>query len=228
MLGNNASSATLTLTTSGDQYLPGALFFATELYAPKVTQTKTVTDLNGGEALPGDVLEYVITNTNSAAAGTDAATGFVLRDPIPNDTTYLPGSIQINGAARTDAAGDDTGNFDSGLNRIEARLGTGANASAGGRLAPGASHEVRFRVTVKNPLPDDRTIENTATASFFSETIGTPLTATSSVNKTVGAPDLAIQKTRTSGPIVAGSQVDYDIDVENVGDASTVGHGDRQ
>ena len=223
VLPNSSTSATLRLTTNGDQYLPGALFFATDLYAPSIAQSKTVTDLNGGETLPGDVLEYTVTNTNSNASGTDAATGFVLRDPIPNDTTYVPGSLKIDGAARTDAAGDDTANYDGSLKRIEARLGTGANASAGGRLAPGATSQVKFRVTVGSPLPDDRKIENTATASFFSETTNTPLTATSSADKTVGAPDLAIEKRRTSGAIVAGQDVDYELDVENVGDASSLG-----
>ncbi len=108
VLGNNATSATLRLTTSGDQYLPGVIWFSTELYAPKVTETKTVTDLNGGEVLPGDVLQYSVTSTNSNATGTDAATGFTLRDPIPNDTVYVPGSLTVAGSGRTDATGDDT------------------------------------------------------------------------------------------------------------------------
>ena len=82
---------------------------------------------------------------------------------------------------------------------------------------------MRFRVTVGNPLPDDRIIRNNATASFFSESVGTPLTATSSANKPVGAPDLALEKRRLTNPIVAGSPVDYEIEVENVGDANTLG-----
>jgi uncharacterized repeat protein (TIGR01451 family) len=223
ILGNNATSATLRLTTNGDQYLPSALFFATELYAPRVTQEKLVTDLNGGETLPGDVLEYTINTTNLNQAGTDAATGVVLRDPIPNDTTYVPGSIRIDGTGRTDNAGDDVAEFDGPNNRIVARIGSGATSTAGGRLAPGASAEVTFRVTVGTPLPDDRLVKNRATASFFSETLGTPLTASSAADTPVGAPDLAIEKRRTSGAITGGQPVDYEIEVRNVGDAATVG-----
>jgi len=70
--------------------------FATELFAPRIQQTKTVTDLNGGNVEPGDTLEYTIAGTN---IGQDAAVGFTLRDPIPSGTTYVPSSMKIvNGA----------------------------------------------------------------------------------------------------------------------------------
>jgi uncharacterized repeat protein (TIGR01451 family) len=190
---------------------------------PAVTQEKLVTDLNGGEALPGDILEYTIYTSNSDAPGTDAATGLVVRDAIPNDTAYVLGSITTSSSARTDAAGDDVAEYDSAQDRVVARLGTGATSSAGGRLGPGETVALTFRVTVGSPLPDDRLVKNTATASFFSESEGTPGSVTSNAQIQVGAPDLTIAKTRTSGPIVAGQDIDYEIEVENVGDATTVG-----
>ena len=68
ILGNSATSATLRFTTSGDLYLPSAFSFVTELYAPKINQTKTVTDLNGGNVEQGDTLEYKVSGTNNSLA----------------------------------------------------------------------------------------------------------------------------------------------------------------
>ncbi len=219
MLGNNATSANIQVTTSGDVYLPGVLTFATELYAPKIDQTKTFTDLNGGSIEEGDILEYKIAATNN---GQDGAVGFTLRDPIPANTTYVPGSLRVvNGAGaatgtRTDAAGDDNGEFDSANNRVVTRLGTGANASTGGKVAVGGSYDVRFQVRVSNRLAPDTRITNTATASFFSESLNTPWTAASTPDlpTVVKAPDLAITKSHT-GPVTPGGSATYKLDVKN-------------
>ena len=225
VLGNNATSATLRLTTSGDQYLPGALFFATELYAPKITQTK-IGHRPERRRDPARRRPRVHGHQHELQRRRHRR-----RDrlrparPDPQQHDLRPGLARGSTAPAAPTPPATTPrNFDGPLNRIEARLGTGATASAGGRLAPGASSEVRFRVTVGNPLPDDRIIRNNATASFFSESVGTPLTATSSANKQVGAPDLAIEKRRTSAARSSpASTVDYEIEVKNVGDATTLG-----
>lgn len=227
ILANNATSASIQVTTSGDVYLPGVLTFATDLYAPKIDQTKTFTDVNGGQIEEGDILEYKIAATNT---GQDGAVGFTLRDPIPANTTYVPGSLQVvNGAgstagAKTDAAGDDTGEFDSANNRVVWRLGTGANATTGGKVAVGSSYDVRFRVKVANRLAPDTRIDNTATASFFSESLNTPLTAASTpaVPTVVKSPDLAITKTHT-GAVTPGNPATYQLNVKNDGNASVRG-----
>ena len=225
ILANNATSANIQVTTSGDVYLPGVLTFATELFAPKIDQTKTVSDVNGGQVEEGDTLEYKVTGTNS---GQDSAVGFTLRDAIPANTTYVPGSLKVSdgaGAAtgtRTDASGDDNGEYDSANNRIVARLGTGANASAGGKVAVGSTYDVRFKVVVGNRLAKDTDIVNSATSSFFSESLNNPLTATSTVKSTVAAPDLAIAKSHT-GPLTPGSNATYELNVSNAGNAAIRG-----
>ncbi|MFN8113536.1 MAG: hypothetical protein U0R51_10090 [Solirubrobacterales bacterium] len=221
ILANNATSANIQVTTSGDVYLPGVLTFATELFAPKIDQTKAVTDVNGGSVEPGDVLEYKVSGSNT---GQDSAVGFTLRDPIPAGTTYVPGSLRVidgAGAAtgtRTDAAGDDNGEYDSAGNRIVARLGTGANATAGGKVAVGSAYDVRFKVVVGDRLAKGTEIVNTATSSFFSESLNNALTAASTVRSEVAAPDLSIRKTH-SGAIVPGGTATYDLAVSNAGNA---------
>ena len=227
ILANNATSASIQVTTSGDVYYPGVLTFATELYAPRIDQTKTFTDLNGGAIEQGDVLEYRIAATNS---GQDGAVGFTLRDPIPAHTAYVPGSLRVvTGAgaatgARTDAAGDDNGEFDGVANRVVARLGSGANATQGGKVAVGSSYDVRFKVRVADRLAPETEITNTATASFFSESMNTPLTAASTpvLPTVVKSPDLAITKSH-SGPLTPGGSGSYQLAVGNAGNAPVRG-----
>ncbi|WP_051472284.1 CARDB domain-containing protein [Patulibacter minatonensis] len=229
ILPNNATSATIGLTTSGDVYAPGVVTFATELYAPKVDQTKKVEDVNGGLVEQGDTLRYTIEGTNS---GQDGAASFVLRDPIPANTTYVPGTLRISpatgGAATvtpTDAVDADRGEFDATGNRVVARLGTGSTGTSGGTVPAGGTYTVTFDVKVGGPSPaiaSDTDIKNVATASFASSSLGTPLTAQSDATATVQSPDLTITKVG-QGPITRGQPHDYVLTVKNIGDAPTQG-----
>lgn len=231
-VGNSQTSATLRVTTSGDQYLPGVITFQTEIFAPKIDQTKSVTDDNGGDVKQGDVLTYKIYGKNN---GQDGTSNFVLRDPIPPNTTYVPGSIQItkntnaSTGARTDAGGDDTAEFDSANGRIIARLGEGAGSSVGGNVKAGSEYEVTFKVKVNgptsNPVPQGTVLTNTATSSFNSQATGTPLTATSTATATVTAtPNLKITKVRSGADFTAGGTSAYTLTVNNHGDAPTSGN----
>src|SRR4029079_907197 len=114
--------------------------------------TKPVADLNshsGGAVLRGDTLEYTINVINS---GFDTATGAVLNDILPTGVTFVPGSIRVttgaNAGTKTDASGDDQGEYISASRTVRVRVGTGATAAAGGSLAPGVSSSIAFRVTV--------------------------------------------------------------------------------
>jgi uncharacterized repeat protein (TIGR01451 family) len=140
VLGNGQTSTQVRLTTSGDAYQPGVVTLATDLYAPRITATKSV-DL--ADADLGDTLTYTVEVENT---GEDGATGTTFTDQVPAGTVFVPGSLTVNGAAATDAAGDDLGEFAGG--NVVARLGAGATAGAGGTLAPGASATISFQVTV--------------------------------------------------------------------------------
>ncbi len=229
-VGNSQTSATLRVTTSGDQYLPGVITFQTEIFAPKIQQTKTVTDDNGGDIEQGDVLTYKVSGKNN---GQDGTSNFVLRDPIPANTEYVPGSITLTKnsgsttGARSDAAGDDTAEYESANRRVVARFGAGSNTTQGGDIAPGGEYELTFKVKVNgpvtNPVTPGAAVDNTATASFLSKTTGTPLSAEASKNVTVKAPDLKILKTRTGAGFVAGGTSEYTLAVNNHGTAKTQG-----
>lgn len=184
VLANGATGATISLSSSGDRYYPGVVAFATELYQPIIggggTFTKAATDLNGAPLRPGDAIEYAIALTNT---GNDAATGVTLRDTIPANATYVPGSIVIasgpGAGPKTDAAGDDEAEWDAAGRRVIVRLGAGAGAIAGGTLAPGASTGVRFRVAVAPGTPGGAVVSNQAAAAFTGAQLGTAFLARS-------------------------------------------------
>jgi uncharacterized repeat protein (TIGR01451 family) len=95
LLGNAATSATISCTTNGDTYYPTVLTFATDLYAPVMEGNsfqKFVTDVNGGAAQPGDILEYTVRMQNT---GQDNAVNCVLRDTLAANLTYVPGSFSV-------------------------------------------------------------------------------------------------------------------------------------
>jgi uncharacterized repeat protein (TIGR01451 family)/MYXO-CTERM domain-containing protein len=144
------TSATIMATSSGDVYLLGAFITSIATWKPDLgTSTKTVTDVNGGSVRPGDILRYQITVTNT---GNDTATNILLTDALPSAVTLVPGSIQIlsgpNAGPKSDAPGDDQAEINPTTGILTARLGTGANATAGGTLEPGASTILQFSVQI--------------------------------------------------------------------------------
>jgi uncharacterized repeat protein (TIGR01451 family) len=227
-LPNGATSATIGLTTGGESYFPAVVTFRTDLYAPVITASKQVTDLNGGAVQPGDVLEYSITVENS---GQDAANGVMLRDAIPANTTYVPGTLQVtqgaNSGPKSDTPGNDQAEFDAVGNQVVFRLGTGASAGGGGTLGvgpgPASRTTLAFRVLVNPGVPTGARIDNQANVGFTAATLGTPLTAASNLASiTVGPADLAITK-QHEGVFVQGTGGTYTLAVANVGGQATSG-----
>ncbi len=108
--------------------------------APALTVTKTsavISDpfnlLVNPKAIPGATMEYTITVVNAAAGA--PATGVVVADVIPANTTYLPASILLNGAAVADATG------------FSAAPTPTVSVNAGA-LAAGSTATLKFRVTI--------------------------------------------------------------------------------
>jgi uncharacterized repeat protein (TIGR01451 family) len=206
---NGARSAAIQLQTTGDTYLPGVVFLATELFAPTLQSAKSVTDLNGGLVEPGDELEYRITGTNT---GQDAAVGVAVTDPVPAGTDYVAGS----------AAGG-VSQFVPGAGQLTFRVGAGATEVAGGRLAPGESYSVSYRARVAAGTPSGTVVANQARVQLIAETLGFPVDAvTNQTRLVVAAPDLAIGKA-FAGTVAVGQTVTYTLSVGNTGDAPSRG-----
>ena len=94
-------------TTGGDAVLFGEYLVADVLLTAVKSQT-IVDQFAGARALPGARINYQIVVTASGS-GTAAATGF--SDLIPANTTYVAGSLELNGAALSDSADADAGTF---------------------------------------------------------------------------------------------------------------------
>ncbi len=135
--------------------------------APLFRVLKTSTDLTGNPAvlLAGETLRYTITVKN---IGTDNATDATLRDTIPVNTVYVPGSTRLNGTPVTDLAGPI------------APLSAGIPIHAPENTTPGrmradpspAADNVAtlvFDVVVASNLPDGTVVSNQA---FVSAVLG--------------------------------------------------------
>jgi uncharacterized repeat protein (TIGR01451 family) len=244
VVGNAQTSANINLSTVQDRYLPGVVYFRTDIYAPQMVLHKTVTDVNGGAVNPGDVLQYDISSTNT---GLSSAYDSVINDAIPPHTTYQAGSLKIisspgAGVAgdKTDKSGDDQAEFDGGANGVRFRVGTDAgvppghlltpsgrvlNPNGGGTLAPHDPFSVRFDVVVAPDAPDGTQILNTAVLSSKDEN-GTEYTSIASAPAAVtvrGVPDVTIDKSHTGTTWVRGQQGTFNLVVSNVGGVATSG-----
>jgi large repetitive protein len=233
-LPNNQTTATIRVSSSGETIDLGVVTLATDIFVPNVKDTliKSVTDVNGGVLIPGDQIEYVIKFGNT---GQDGAVNTVFRDSIPANTTYVPGSLTqtvgTNSGAKTDATGDDQGEFTGG--QIVLRTGTGANATVGGLLAPGDNVELRFRVTVNASTPGDTLISNSAGVTYQQQTLGATVTDISDSDPNtagdqpatiiVASPDLTIAKTHVGNFRQGQVGATYNVVIGNAGPAPTFG-----
>ena len=94
-------------TTGGDAVLFGEYLVA-DVQLTAVKSQTIVDPFGGGRALPRARINYQIVVTPSGT-GTAAAAAF--SDLIPANTTYVAGSLQLNGAVLSDTADGDAGAF---------------------------------------------------------------------------------------------------------------------
>jgi uncharacterized repeat protein (TIGR01451 family) len=75
-------------------------------------------DASRTDALPGEMVAYSL---HFSGEGEGMVTDAVVTDPLPANLSYVPGSLQLDGAALTDATGDDAGSFADG--NVAVRIG---------------------------------------------------------------------------------------------------------
>ena len=184
-LGNGVTSATLTARTSSEGYTITVLTTAIDVYQPTIDGATAKTQSNvthpglpAGQAMPGDEIRYQVVLSN---IGQDNAENVILRDAIPANTDFVPGSLEVvsgpNTGTKTDAAGDDQAELASG--NAVFRLGTGATASTGGSLrcttcvgSQPTATTVAFRVRVRADAAPGTVIRNIARATFTGASSG--------------------------------------------------------
>ncbi|HQW83900.1 MAG TPA: DUF11 domain-containing protein, partial [Ferruginibacter sp.] len=142
-LSNNQSSATVRFFSNDENVIATVLTTSVSQYNPSFAFDKIATDINGGVMNPGDSIRYQINYNNT---GNDSSTNTIVVDNIPLGSTFIPGSIKINGVTQTDVAADDQAEYDFANNRVILRIGLGANATTGGNIGLGVIGNVEFDV----------------------------------------------------------------------------------
>lgn len=104
--------------------------------AVELMKSASVTDpLGGTSAFPGATIRYSIAATVS---GSEPVQNLVVTDRVPAGTSYVPGTLTLDGIPLTDAPGDDAGEAD-----------TAAIAVALGTAAGGTSSTITFDVRIE-------------------------------------------------------------------------------
>lgn len=189
---NNQASISTTYTLPDGRTFNGTIISNTieiSVSSPNVTVTKTST---ATDAVVGDIITYQLTVTNSGIANISNA---VLSDPIPVGSSFVAGSVIVDGSTRP------TANPTSGIS-----VGT---------IAPGASAVVSFN-TIVNELPNPANLSNQASVNFtsgvffgvsFSNTLVIP----------VVQPIIVILKSANTSNATVGDTITYSLNVTNTG-----------
>jgi uncharacterized repeat protein (TIGR01451 family) len=127
--GNAIVGTTLATATARGELIAGES-------TVELVKAVTLLDVFGGtSALPGTIASFTLTATVS---GSNAVNDLVIVDPIPAGTTYVPGTLALDGVTLTDAADSDAGTGGD-ADGIRVELGT---------VAGGSVHAITFDVTV--------------------------------------------------------------------------------
>jgi uncharacterized repeat protein (TIGR01451 family) len=108
-------------TTGGDAMLAGEYLVADVQLSAVKSQT-IVDQFGGARPVPGARINYQVVVT---ASGSGNAAAAAFSDAVPANTTYLAGSLRLNGSALSDAADGDAGSFVSTpASAVRVNLGT--------------------------------------------------------------------------------------------------------
>ncbi|ASZ16667.1 cell surface protein [Bacillus cereus] len=161
-------------------------------------------------ALPGQTLTYTITITNS---GNITIEDLLLVDTAPVDTTFVSGSVTINGINQPNT------NPENGIT-----LGT---------LAPNDSVIITFQVTISSSTLQS-TINNDATVSYtpivgpieppitITRQINTVTKQTNTVTTIIVDPMVSIEKTADKSIVATGDIITFTLEVINHSPISTI------
>ena len=191
------------------------------LFADK--RAELVVDLGSpGVVDPGDVLRYTITVQNSAAI---PATGVVLRDSVPANTTYVANSTRLNGLP----VGQPDGGVSplaSGINISSSDRTPPLPGPGAGTVSPGATAVLQFDLRVNDGVAAGTLISNQAVVEsaelpdLLTDGDGNPATGPEPTVVVVGAgQQLSITKQVAvvgGGAALPGAQLEYVVRVVNI------------
>jgi large repetitive protein len=190
------------------------------LYALK-TVAIAVDNGTPGVVLPGDVLRYTITISNSGAI---PATNVVFTDSVPQNTTYVANSVKMNGIAVPDNGGSPLA---AGLSVSSSDLTPPLPGTGAGTLSAGAAATVIFDVRVNAGVPSGTIISNQGSVTssqlptLLTDSDGNPSNGYQPTVVVVGnGQQLTITKQVSvvgGGTADVGSELEYVVQVTNIG-----------
>jgi uncharacterized repeat protein (TIGR01451 family) len=170
---------------------------------------------------PGDTVRYTITIYNN---GVVPATGAMLRDQVPTNTTYLSNSLYLNSVALGPDAGVSP--LVAGIDISSSDLTPPLPTAGQGTLTPGSSAIVVFDVRVNASVAAGTLIQNQARIvsnelpDQLTDGDGNPATGPEPTIVVVGnGQQLAIVKQVAvvgGGPAIAGATLEYTLRVTNI------------
>jgi large repetitive protein len=191
------------------------------LYAEKRV-TLFVDNASPGIVDPGDVLRYTIAVQNSAAT---PATGVVLRDTVPANTTYVANSTLLNGLPVRQPDGG-VSPLTSGIDISSSNLTPPLPGAGAGTISAGAKAVLQFDLRVNDGTPAGTVISNQAVINtvelpnLLTDGDGNPATGPEPTVVVVGnGQQLSITKQVAvvgGGAAVPGAQLEYVVRVVNI------------
>ncbi|WP_336780230.1 DUF7507 domain-containing protein [Paenibacillus illinoisensis] len=188
----NQASATFTYTLPDGRTLGGSLTSNSlniQVSAPDVSVTKTTAAV---DAVVGDTIVYEMVVTNN---GIDPINNVVLSDPIDPATTFVTGSVLVDGVPRASA--------------------NPALGIALGTIAPGASVAVSYAVRV-NSLPAPPVVSSQSSVSFTSG-VFSGASYSNTVITPIYQPIIAVTKTANTSNATIGDTIVYSFSINNSG-----------
>jgi uncharacterized repeat protein (TIGR01451 family) len=171
---------------------------------------------------PGDVLRYTITVQNSAAI---PATGVVLTDSVPANTTYVADSTLLNGLPVGQPDGGASP-LASGIDISSSDLTPPLPGAGAGTISPGATAVLQFDLQVDAGTPAGTLISNQAVVQsvelpdLLTDGDGDPTTGPEPTVVVVGdVQQLSITKQVAvvgGGAAVPGAELEYTVRVLNI------------
>jgi uncharacterized repeat protein (TIGR01451 family) len=124
--------------TTGATQIGVGTYIVAGLQLNAVKSQSVVDPFSGTRPIPGARINYQIVVTPT---GTGTAVGTIFSDTIPTNTTYVAGTLRLNGAALTDAADADAGQLITApAAQVRVTLGDLTNASG--------AQTIEFAVTI--------------------------------------------------------------------------------
>ncbi|WP_150267348.1 DUF7507 domain-containing protein [Paenibacillus tepidiphilus] len=188
----NQASSTFTFTPPDGRLLTGTALSNTVTVAVSAPNLDVVKSTTFTAVAVGDTIPYTVTITNT---GIDPVTSVLLSDPTPDGSTFVAGSVTVNGVPFP-AANPATG-------------------IAIGTLASGSTATVTYNVLV-TAVPTDASIDNQATVTYTSG-VFSGTTWSNPVAVPVFQPSIAVVKSASTANATVGDTVTYFLNVSNTG-----------